>query len=72
LTIVGALIGVAIEIFTPWQEVVLPPIHAVLSDPSIAANPMLTSMIGLLGVLAGYLFLPLVGAAGGFFVDNAS
>jgi hypothetical protein len=29
------------------------------------------AIIGALGIIAAYLFLPLFGAAGGFFIDNS-
>ena len=72
MILVGALLGLFIEFLLPWYDMVMPPIHAVLNDPSIASNPILTSMIGLLGFIVGYLFLPIIGATSGFWLDNSS
>ncbi len=72
-TILGALIGIFIEIITPWSDIVMPPINQVLSDPSISSNLVLSSMINVLGIFANYLLIPLFGAAGGlFFLDKSS
>lgn len=69
--IIGALIGIFIEVVTPWSDIVMQHINSVLSDPSISSNPGLSSLIGALGIIAAYLLLPVFGAAGGFFVDNS-
>jgi len=69
--IIGALIGILIVVVTPWSDIVIQPINSVLADPSISSNPGLSSMISALGIIAAYLFPPLFGAAGGFFVDNS-
>ena len=69
--IFGALIGFLIEVVTPWSVIIMQPINTTLSDPSISGNLGLSSMISALGLIAAYLFLPLFGAAGGFFMDNS-
>jgi len=70
-TIIGAFIGILIEVVTPWSDIAMQPINTVLADPSISSNPGLASMITLLGVIAAYLFLPIFGAAGGFFLESS-
>lgn len=69
--IFGALIGILIQIMTPWSDIIMQPVNTVLADPSISGNPGLSSMITALGFISAYLFLPLFGAGGGFFVDNS-
>ena len=69
--IIGAFVGILIEVMTPWSDIVMQPINSVLANPSISSNPGLASMITLLGVIAAYLFLPVFGAAGGFFLENS-
>ena len=71
LAIIGALIGILIEVVTPWSYIVMQPINSVLADPSISSNLGLSSMITALGIFAAYLFLSLFGAAGGSFIDNS-
>ncbi len=69
--IIGACIGILIEVVTPWSDIVMQPINAVMADPSISSNPGLAAMISLLGVVAAYLFLPVFGAASGFFLESS-
>jgi hypothetical protein len=47
------------------------PINAALASPSISGDPLLASMLTLLGVIAAYLLLPAFGAAGGFFLESS-
>ena len=60
-----------IEVVTPWSDIVMQPTNTVLADPSISSDPVLASMLTLLGVAVAYLFLPVFGAAGGFFMENS-
>ena len=69
--IIGAFIGILIVVVTPWSDIVMQPINCVLADPSIISNQGLSSMISALGIIVAYLFLPVFGAAGGFFADNS-
>ena len=72
LAIIGALIGIFIEVVTPWSDIVMQPINSLLADPSISSNLGLSSMIVALGIILAYLFLPVFGAAGGFFADSSA
>jgi len=69
--IVGAVIGILIEVVTPWSDIVMQPINTVLAAPSISSNPVLAAMLTLLGIVAAYLFLPAFGATGGFFLESS-
>jgi len=69
--IIGACIGILIEVVTPWSDIVMQPINTALANPSINSDPVLVSMLTVLGIVAAYLFLPAFGAAGGFFVGSS-
>ncbi len=71
LAIIGASVGILIVVMTPWSDIIMQPINSVMADPSISSNAGLASMITLLGVIGAYLFPPVFGAAGGFFMENS-
>jgi len=68
---IGVLIGITIEVVTPWSDIIMQHINSVLSDPSISSNPELSSLIYALGIFGAYLALPVFGAGGGFFANNS-
>mgnify|MGYP001036500533 CR=1 FL=1 len=71
LSIIGAFIGIVIDVVTPWSNIVTHQINGVLANPSVSGNPGLVLMLTFLGLLAAYLLPPIVGASGGFFVEGA-
>ena len=72
LAIIGALIGVLIELVTPWSDVIMQQVNSTLSDPSISVNLPLSALIKALGIFGAYIFLPCVGATGVFFLGSKS
>ncbi len=69
-TIVGAIVGLVIELASPWSEVIMQHFNDVLATPSMGNYPELSSMIYAFGIFAAYLFLPCVGAAVGFGIGS--
>jgi hypothetical protein len=71
LPIIGAFVGIVIDVVTPWSGIVTHQISAVLANPSVSGNPGLVLMLTFLGLFAAYLLPPIFGAAGGFFLGSA-
>jgi hypothetical protein len=63
--IIGGLIGVFIEIVTPWSDFVIQFTSSTLSDPLVASNVVLSSLLHLVVWITAYLSLPIFGAVGG-------
>ncbi len=59
LAIVGILLGVAIELITPWSQIIMESAQNVLAIESIHNYPGLPSLIQALAIFAAYLMLPL-------------
>jgi uncharacterized membrane protein YdbT with pleckstrin-like domain len=70
--IIGLGIGVLIEVSTPWSDIVMQQINTALANPSISGDPLLVCMLTIIGLVAAFLFLPAVGAFGGFTLGGSA
>ena len=59
--ILGAFLAIALELASPWSEVIMAEINGVLASPSISSFPGLPALITILGVICAYLLLPCIG-----------
>jgi hypothetical protein len=68
IAIIGAGLGILIELATPWSDIIMQAINNTQSDPGVAANHPLYSLTKALGIFCAYLFLPSAFALGGFAI----
>jgi hypothetical protein len=68
--IVGAILGVVIELASPWSEVIMQQVQNVLVDPSISNNPGLSLLITVLGIIGAYILLPGAAGSAGFGIGS--
>jgi hypothetical protein len=61
--LLGAFLGIIVELALPWSEVIMAQINNVLANPSVSNFPGLSVLITVLGVICAYLLLPCVGFA---------
>lgn len=67
---VGLLIGVLVDIVTPWSNLIIQATSSALCDPLITNNVLLSSLLHLVVWFTAYLLLPMSGAACGLFIDS--
>ena len=70
LGISGAVLGIIIELASPWSQVIMEQVNNVLAYPSISNYPGLSPLISVLGIFAAYLLLPGLGGAAGFGIGS--
>jgi hypothetical protein len=71
LAIVGSLLGVAVELITPWSQIIMGNVQNVLAIESTHNYPGLPSLIQFLGIFAAYLMLPLGFGGLGFAIGSS-
>jgi len=72
VVVLGAFLGISIQVLTPWSSIVMHQINAAFANPLISGNPGLALMLTFLGFFAAYLFLPIFGIAGGLFLHSST
>ena len=66
LTISGAIIGVLVDLVSPWSDIIMGSVQNVLANESVHNYPGLPLLLNFLGVFTAYVMPPLIGGVIGF------
>ncbi len=61
LSIVGAIVGLLIELATPWSDIIMNQVNVILADTHIHEFAGLSPLVTVLGIFFAYLFMPGLG-----------
>jgi len=70
--IVGLVLGLVLDVASPWSEVIMGAVQTTLATPSVQDFPGLPFLVHVLGVFFAYVFLPLVGCGIGIKLGSST